>query len=519
MVAPADLQVVTLRIQRYDPDHASEAYFDSFSICLTPEKTILDALQEIKAEQDSSLTFRCSCRHGICGSCAMNVGGQHVLACETPLKDKLDSDNQITIRPLAHLPVIRDLVTDQTRFWVEYEHAKPWLITTDLPEKEFRVSPEELHSQAFAETCILCGACYSACPVVGYGNGFSGPHAILKSFLRIADSRDSSPAEHIALLDNLWACTSCYSCILQCPKALAPGAAAIPVRSCLVEKGQVPRSLGSALTSTFRNNNPFDMPHEDRTLWAGNEIIKNALEEPLEVLLLACCMNCYDPRAQKVAQAFVNILKMAGITVGTLGNEEACCGSEIRRSGEVGLFEMIAEERTKILSAIRAKQVIVLSPHCFDVYNNHYPDLPVPVIHYTQYLAELVTSGRIAVQTPVRKKVTYHDPCYLGIQNHIYDAPRALIQSIPDVEFVEMPRNRETSLCCGGGGGNMWMEVQTGLSHERVNEALNSGAEIIASACPFCLNMLDDAIKALGVDCQIVVKDVVELLSTTTRDI
>jgi len=218
---------------------------------------------------------------------------------------------------------------------------------------------------------------------------------------------------------------------------------------------------------------------------------------------------------QKSAQAMVKVMDAAGIQLGTLGKEETCCGSEVRRMGEVGLYEMMVEDHTKILNTAKTSQIITASPHCFDVYQNHYPDLDIATEHYTQFIARLISDGRLIFNKNIEKVVTYHDPCYLGIQNKIFDQPRSILQSIPGVELIEMERSRETSLCCGGGGGRMWFEGhQSGahLSHERVREALTTGAHILATACPFCLNMLDDAIKTMGVDDQIEIKDIMELV-------
>jgi len=229
-----------------------------------------------------------------------------------------------------------------------------------------------------------------------------------------------------------------------------------------------------------------------------------------------CCFACYDPRAQKIAQAMVSAMNVAGVDLGTLGSEEACCGSEIQRMGEMGLYEMMVEERTETIKTAQALRMVTTSPHCFDVYRNHYPELGLQIEHYTQYVARLITEGRLQFKREIGKRITYHDPCYLGIQNGVFDEPRAILQAIPGVELVEMERSREKSLCCGGGGGRMWFEGHDSgahLSHERVREAVSTGAQIIATACPFCLNMLEDAVKTLALDDQIEVKDIMELVN------
>ena len=216
----------TIRVQRFNPDTDDKAYYDDFD--LTPERdtTVLDALHMIKAEQDGSLTFRRSCRHAICGSCAMNVNGHNILVCKTPLQDVLDKKKRVTIRPLPYLPVIKDLVVDRSSFWEQYLRVKPWLIPPeDIPEKEFRVSPEEVTALNNAETCIMCGACYSACQVIGLTKGYIGPHALLKAFLRVKDPRDAASAERLADLagsDGVYRCHTIFNCIDACPKDLNP---------------------------------------------------------------------------------------------------------------------------------------------------------------------------------------------------------------------------------------------------------------------------------------------------------
>jgi succinate dehydrogenase / fumarate reductase iron-sulfur subunit len=231
----------TIRVQRFNPDTDDKPYYDDF--ILTPERdtTVLDALHILKAEQDGSLTFRRSCRHAICGSCAMNVNGRNILVCKTPLQDVLDGKGQVTIRPLPFLPIIKDLVVDRSSFWEQYLRVKPWLIPpADIPEKEFRVSPEEVAALNNAETCIMCGACYSACQIVGLTKEYIGPHALLKAFLRVIDPRDSAPAERLADLagsDGVYRCHTIFNCIDACPKDLDP-TKAIEILRKLAQKRQ-----------------------------------------------------------------------------------------------------------------------------------------------------------------------------------------------------------------------------------------------------------------------------------------
>ncbi|MCK4693367.1 MAG: succinate dehydrogenase/fumarate reductase iron-sulfur subunit, partial [Anaerolineales bacterium] len=319
---------VTVHIQRFNPDVDEKPYFDEFTVSCWEGMTILDALEEIKATQDGSATYRRSCRHGICGSCAMNVNGLNVLACSEQLCDHVDRKGRITIMPLPYLPIIKDLVVDQSVFWDQYQRIKPWLIPTEeIPEKEFRMSPEEVEALRDAERCIMCGVCYSACPVINVDKGFVGPHAMLKAFLKVSDSRDNDTQAHMADATTVWDCTTCFMCNSQCPKEIDPGTSSLTLRSILVEGGKIPRTVRNALTSTFRQNNPFEMAHADRLAWAEGLPLVNGLQEEVDALYFLCCIACYDPRVQKSAQAMVKVMDAAGIRFGTLGNEEACCGS------------------------------------------------------------------------------------------------------------------------------------------------------------------------------------------------
>lgn len=369
------------------------------------------------------------------------------------------------------------------------------------------IETHELTERLDLFMCIQCGKCTGGCPIARKA-GFNLRALIYQ--LLIADSYE------LGNTDVLWDCTTCQTCTVRCPKDVHPSELVIALRSLLIEDGKVPRTLGTALTSVFRNGNPWELARANRAAWSEGLPVKNALEEPVEVLYYAGCTPSYDPRAQKVARALVTILDKAGITVGTLGTQETCCGSEVRRAGEMGLFEMLVEDGGELLKSAQAQHMMTTSPHCFDVFTHHYPNPGYPIEHYTQYLARLIAEGRLSYNGRVEQRVTYHDPCYLGKQNHIFDEPRNILKSIPGLELVEMDRSRETSLCCEGGGGRMWCEgvnPDVRLANERIMEAVGTGAQILATACPFCLTMLEDAAKQQNVDDRIQVRDIAELVA------
>lgn len=221
-----NFEMATVRVQCFNPDTDKKPYLQDFQVPTEGDPTLLDALQTIKSTMDGSVTFRRSCRHAICGSCAMSVNGRNILVCHEPLKKHLDGSGRVTIRPLPYLPIIKDLVVDRSSFWKQYLLVKPWLIPPeDLPEKEFRMTPEEVHNLADAEHCIMCGACYSACTVVGMTKEYIGPHALLKEFMRVMDPRDTIPAERLEIVSGSYGVARChtiFNCIDACPKHLDP---------------------------------------------------------------------------------------------------------------------------------------------------------------------------------------------------------------------------------------------------------------------------------------------------------
>jgi len=359
--------------------------------------------------------------------------------------------------------------------------------------------------------CIQCGKCTGGCPMAMKTK--LNPRSLIYRLMIAGNGFDIEDRE------ELWDCTTCNTCTSRCPKLVNPMEAVIALRGAFVEKGRVHPNVKTALESTFRQGNPLTFPREDRSIWADGLGIKQ-FEQGTEYLFFVGCTPSYDPRVQKVSQAITRLMQQSESDFGFLGSEESCCGSEVRRLGEAGLFEMIVEETLEMYRELGVEKMFTTSPHCFNAFKNDYGTVPagekykIPVQHYTQVLAELIDKGDLKFSGENQKTVTYHDPCYLGKHNGVFDEPRRVLQGIPGITLVEMDRSREKSLCCEGGGGRMWLEgTNPGmrLAQQRIQEALDTGAEVLATACPFCLLTLDEAAKHLNAQDKISVMDIAEL--------
>jgi Fe-S oxidoreductase len=371
--------------------------------------------------------------------------------------------------------------------------------------------------------CIQCGKCTGGCPVAR--KTVLNVRSLIYYML-------VEPSMDVHAHEELWDCTSCFNCVERCPKDVQPAELIIALRGELVEGGRIPETIGTALMSIFRQGNPSSMAREDRSLWAEGmeadlEEAKKAAQDACDLLYFVGCIPSYDQRVQPVPRALMRTFEGAGLDVGLLGTDESCCGSEVRRMGEAGLFEMLVEENGEMLRSIGPRQLVTTSPHCFNTFKNEYGLDGIEVLHYTQLVADLIEKGQLRFRGSLasdegdEKVVTYHDPCFLGKQNQVFDEPRAILEAIPGVKLVEMDRNRERSLCCEGGGGRMWVEgtnLEERLAFQRVEEAADTGAEILAVACPFCLLTLEDAVKVRGLDEQLRVMDIMELIDLVLEE-
>ena len=272
--------------------------------------------------------------------------------------------------------------------------------------------------------------------------------------------------------------------------------------------------MRAAAGSCHANGNPWGEAVEKR---AAKELDVPTFSPDADYFLSVCCLSAYEARSQKIARAVAQLLSTAGVSYGIIGADECCCGESIRKTGDEEEFKRLAKNNISLWEKKKLKRIIATSPHCYYTFREEYRDLgaEVDVVHYTEILAELIREEKIRPTKTREIKVTYHDPCYLGRHSDIYDAPREIIRAIPGVEFVEMERSREDSLCCGGGGARVWMETppEQRFSDLRVKEAASTGAKILVTACPYCITMLEDSLKSTNIEDSLEVVDLSELVA------
>jgi succinate dehydrogenase/fumarate reductase iron-sulfur protein len=511
-------KTVQFTVSRYDPVQ-KRSYTSTFNVPVKRGTTVLDALLYIKDNLDESLTFRQSCRMGICGDCAVNVDGKPMLACYTQVLD-LNADS-VLIEPLSNAPVIKDLVVDVQPFFNTFKRITTQLMKPEAELKkpeEFPQSPADLKKYWDLTLCIKCSICNSSCPAVP-DEKFLGPSALTQTYRFISDSRDQGGDGRLKpMADNIWLCTQCNSCTLFCPKKLACAEAIVDDHSLVVETGSIPKTVKDVLESVYKYHNPMSTSQMKRMDWAKDLGVKTyPAVTKADVLFFVCCSNTYDLRNQEAARSMTAIFNSMGVSFATLGTEEWCCGDHMLRMGEKGLFEELAEHNTSMFKKAEAGKIVTLSPHCYNTFKNDkpYKDAALTVQHYTQFLAEALQDGRLRLTKPVKKKVAYHDPCFLGKRNDIFDAPRQILQAIPGIKLVEMKRTKQNSFCCGGGAGRVWTEdavPEKRPSTNRLREALDLGVDTVVVACPYCVTTLEDAAKVLDVENKIAVKDILELV-------
>lgn len=385
------------------------------------------------------------------------------------------------------------------------------------------------------DACTRCGRCQDHCPAFLTEKPLSPKKFIqdLKNHMhtrapQVLQSRaDGKPGEsQVELMDggviekdSLWACTTCRSCMDHCPVYVEHIDKIIDMRRYQVlVASQFPEELVAAFKGLERNSNPWGLGHDTRADWIQELDIPIMAEyqgKDLDLLFFVGCIRSYDDRNKKVSIAMAKIMKHLGIKFAILGMEEGCCGDPARRVGNEYLYQILAQTNIETFRRHGVKEIITTCPHCFNTLKNEYPQLgfQAEVTHHTTFLEDQIRKGALTLNLPLNKKLTYHDPCYLGRYSGIYESPRDVLRSIPSLQLQEMQRTKKDSLCCGAGGGWMWMDEKIGkrINIRRLEDALKTNPEWIATACPFCVSMFDDAIKNTNRENELKIWDIAEL--------
>jgi len=355
--------------------------------------------------------------------------------------------------------------------------------------------------------CFQCGLCDVVCPWNRVRN-FSMRKIVRQAAFGMTEIES----------EDIWLCTTCGRCPQQCPRDVQQIESGIALRRIATEYGIFPptaqpiRTVSASLTA---EGNPLSEERAHRADWTEGLSVPT-FSEGMDILYFPGCYPSYDPRMKKVARATVHILNHAGVEFGILGEKENCCGESIRKAGDEELFKRLAKENIKTFIDNGAKKILVSSPHCYHTFKNEYPQFMVDfeVIHISQLLFQLIDEGRIELKNEYRKNATYHDPCYLGRHNGIYDEPREILKKIPGLDLAEMSESREDSLCCGGGGGRIWMETpkEERFSDLRLEQAQAVEAQVLVTACPYCITNFEESRLNLEDENGLEIKDITEVV-------
>jgi Fe-S oxidoreductase len=379
-------------------------------------------------------------------------------------------------------------------------------VETVAPFKEVTDEIKQAGGEVF-RFCYQCGKCDTVCPW-NRVRKFSMRKLIREAAFGLTETES----------EEIWRCTTCGRCPQQCPRGVKQIEVSVALRRFASEYEVFPASVKSARTaraSIISEGNPLQIERKKRADWANGLSVK-PFTEGMEILFFVDCYLAYDPRMKKVAAATVNILKKAGVDFGILGTKENCCGESIRKTGDEETFKRVARENIKTFIENGVKKILVSSPHCYHTFKNEYPEFMVnfEVVHITQYISQLIKEGRLSLSRDYVKKITWHDPCYLGRHNNIYDEPREVLKKIPGLELVEMPDTGKDSLCCGGGGGRIWMDTPKSerFSDLRIKQADEAGARVLVTACPYCITNFEESRLNLEYDKVLEIKDITEII-------
>ncbi len=380
------------------------------------------------------------------------------------------------------------------------------------------------------DACTECGRCQDQCPAYASQKPLSPKKLILdlqnhmsirgRQLLKAKSEEAAleSPVGAAVTEDEIWACTTCMGCQEHCPVAIEHIQKIVDLRRAKVMMdSQFPQELNAAFRGLETNANPWNIGQDARADWAqGLNIPLMAEQSEVEYLWFVGCAGSYDDRGRNISRALASILQKAGVSFAILGVEEKCCGDPARRACNEYVYQMMAEENIQTFKKYRFKKILTACPHGYQMIKNEYPQFggEFEVIHHTELIGHLIQDGKIKLE-PKNEKITYHDSCYLGRYNGLYQAPRDVLKVAIGGNIIELPRSKSKSFCCGAGGGRMFMEETLGerINHLRIQEVAMSGAATVASACPFCLDMLDDGAKEKGLEETIKVKDIAQIVA------
>ncbi len=377
---------------------------------------------------------------------------------------------------------------------------------TVAPFKEVIDEIKEAGGEIF-KLCFQCGLCDAVCPW-NRVRDFSMRKLIREAAFGLTEIDG----------EDLWRCTTCGNCPQQCPRGVKQIDVSVSLRRVATEYEVFPASVKSARSaraSIISEGNPLQGERGKRADWAKDLPVK-PYAEGMEILYFVGCYLSYDPRMKKVAAATANILNKAGVQFGILGTRESCCGESIRKTGSEEVFKNLARENIKAFIDNGVKRILVSSPHCYHTFKNEYPEFMVnfEVVHISQLLNELIKDGRLEITGRYENKITYHDPCYLGRHNDVYDAPRQVLAAVPGLELAEMVDHHRNSLCCGGGGGRIWMDTPMGerFSDLRLQQARETAADTLVTCCPYCITNFEESRLNLEYDDVLEIKDITEII-------
>ncbi len=401
------------------------------------------------------------------------------------------------------------------------------MVKKPVPETAGDLSRTQLLS---LDACTECGLCDTVCPAFNAGRPLTPQSAILE----MRDHLDGSgraawrtPLEDIISPDEAWSCTTCGACMQTCPVSIQHIELLVDVRRALVMKSHLDPNVVATLEKLCDTGNPYGLPKEQRLGWtaglpAGVRVEQARADGDFDVLFWVGCAGAFDARAQQVSRAVATVLSRAKVRFAVLGPREYCTGDTARRLGEEGLFQQMARQTVETLNECGVREIVTACPHCLNTLKNEYPEFGgnYKVSHYSELIPRLVNEGRLLLNTPSEARpLTYHDACYLGRHNGVFDQPRELLAATTVVGIREMPRSHAQSFCCGAGGANSWYEMREGkhINAIRYAEAKETGAELLVTGCPFCTAMFDEVAGGQEPERRLEIQDLAEVVERASR--